>query len=477
MQYYLRITSSYFDIVYFMLGVYTGPGKSDYRKKWKSKIDRLSRYHDMAYERLGTKAYFLPSRADRHWISRAWQTPWYKLSVKDNIARLGGSAVFGAKQVLPTNYIEDVKENSGKRQMKIGDFGMKVIKKRKVRDNAIEEKKEEHLAEDVHKSKMFESRVYRTGRKRWNKIQKMKSPRRYKKYLDETSMLCERLTTSSSGETSVAMNTVGWKLLGNTTAGASGTNLMCLIQSAWLTKYGYNFQLMNVNDATPATIVRLVDPTNVSATPTKSEYSDFYYKFVVNNDVLIKNNTSVECRVVIYQIECIDNDTQDPLSDAIAVREQNLALSGTSSTLTDPQSYTSDFRFYLGTYKSNKGGSMSSWRVRKSYMIELKEGNEKKFSFKHAFQFKYDQDLNSYYCKGSCMMVARIEGKVTHDSSAFIGVGGGWVDVRNDVRVRGYISSENIVRVRRQSNNVVGAITLASAVDSSANVVNVGDYT
>lgn len=85
-------------MVWWRHGHFTGLG-SDWGRTPRDRLDWASYYHDKAYQKMGKKAYFLPSYADKAWIHRAKRTR--PKTLKGKVHKYGGLAWFGAKQHLP----------------------------------------------------------------------------------------------------------------------------------------------------------------------------------------------------------------------------------------------------------------------------------------------------------------------------------------------------------------------------------------
>lgn len=189
---------------------------------------------------------------------------------------------------------------------------------------------------------------------------------------------------------------------------------------------------------------------------------------------VFRNNSTGPCELVIYKFQCSEVTNNDPPADLDArVTASYLTLSTTStSTAAAPLAKEDNFQLYWSTHNMKH----AQWKIVKSTRMLLASGDEFSYFDKIRVPINLRNAETGNYQKGQQMLICRVMGRPSHDSSVTtnLGVSDALLDCMECIVTTAYSTKEStaVSNFRTNSNSGFSTITPVIAGDASAAVVD-----
>lgn len=197
-------------------------------------------------------------------------------------------------------------------------------------------------------------------------------------------------------------------------------------------------------------------------------------KFEFSYEITMKNNSNLPSQVDVYMVVLSEASDLDPLAELQFRYDKAYNLDSAAGIKggLDPQTVQNSHWQYFAT-SGMKDSDFTKWKVKKHTKAVLNGGDMANFSWQHTLRWVYEQSTNqSKYPKGSSAILFRIQGQVTHNTSAdyVVGMGSAQADVHVYRRIKYHQKAPHYNGVRRISTNPTEMVIVPASQSLAADV-------
>lgn len=349
---------------------YCGPGTKDFSKKPKNKLDKLCRDHDLAYDRIGSSAYYLSSAADREFEVKAYN---------EGILGKGISKVFSAKRLFAESVgLPDAKENLRKKR------------KMNVRTSRTN-RKFKRVGRNYRRRRNLR-------KKRTTRVRRVSRRQRYRKKAMSLALRVKGQPTNEhralgTGAITASINSCSY-------------GVAALLTGTFMDEMATNTQVLDVSagNLVPTTV-------DLTATGITGQRHQIYFTEAATF-LNLRNNSTADAKVVFYEISSIKNNTDGPGTNMYSGWNDKYGTSYANLVDVD-----------LMTYPHDSTNFKQYFKILNKKTVKLRSGDEFTYGMK-ARPYLYDieahkEDPNLVGLRGATKYIVwRVEGSLEHDTSS-----------------------------------------------------------